>query len=197
MDGVLHSTWALTHNEIFILIYESDYFFVMKRSKRRLVREWADFKIFWRKNNLTACFWNYLIFLALGYLRVKDSSTLGLMEDLDRITFSDGHSNEFSMTILSQKTPEIGLASGTRGLERSISNAVERNLSASEMDLFEVRQKEDRKSALNSINLLAPFLEMVPLWANYGVWWGRRFKRNRFVIKKISLKPIAIMRWYL
>lgn len=99
-----------------------------------------------------------------------DSSTLGFMEDLDRITFSDGHSNEFSMTILNQKTPEIGLASGTRGLERSISNAVERNLSASEMDLFEVRQKEDRKSALNSINLLAPFLEMVPLCAYYGVW---------------------------
>ena len=72
-----------------------------------------------------------------------DSSALGLIEDLDHIAFSDDHSTEFCMTILTQKTPEIGLASGSRGLERSISNAVERNLSASEMDLFEVREKED------------------------------------------------------
>lgn len=71
-----------------------------------------------------------------------DGSTLGLMEDLDQITVTDDQPTDFSMRVLSRKKTELGLTSVSHGLERSISNAVERNVRTAKMDLFEVRKKE-------------------------------------------------------
>lgn len=46
---------------------------------------------------------------------------------------------DFSMQILTSQTqPEIEMVSVSYGLDRSISNAVERNSKASEMDLYQV-----------------------------------------------------------
>lgn len=68
-----------------------------------------------------------------------DGSTLGLMEDLDHITMTDNQHTDFSLRILNHKKAELGVVSVSHGLERSISNAVERNLTATEIDLYEVR----------------------------------------------------------
>ena len=70
-----------------------------------------------------------------------DAGTLRLMDDLDHV--SGVQPTDFSMTMLSRKRAELGLVSVSYGLERSISNTVERNLTAREMDLFEVRKKEN------------------------------------------------------
>ena len=71
-----------------------------------------------------------------------DGSTLALMEDLD-ITLADGRlpTDLFSMRTLTHRNQaEIGLASVSYGLERSISNAAERNFTTRSVDLYEVRQ---------------------------------------------------------
>lgn len=72
-----------------------------------------------------------------------DGSSLGLMDDLDHITLGNNEATDFSMRALvlteMNKADRKG-ASVSDGIKRSISNAVERNINTTPMDLFEVKR---------------------------------------------------------
>lgn len=72
-----------------------------------------------------------------------DGSSLNLiMDDLDHINLGYNEASDFSMRVLDSKSKraELGIASVSHGLKRSISNAVERNVNTNAMDIFEVRR---------------------------------------------------------
>lgn len=80
----------------------------------------------------------------MTFSRVMDGSSLRLMDGLDHITLGENEATDFSMKALALKDlksikAELGVSSVSYGLQRSISNAVERNLNTTAMDLFEVR----------------------------------------------------------
>jgi len=75
-----------------------------------------------------------------------DGSSLGLMDDLDHITLGNNEATDFSMRALvlteMNKADRKG-ASVSDGIKRSISNAVERNINTTPMDLFEACREGD------------------------------------------------------
>ncbi|KAJ7340128.1 hypothetical protein OS493_002854 [Desmophyllum pertusum] len=80
--------------------------------------------------------------------RVMDGSSLRLMDGLDHITLGENEATDFSMKALALKDlksikAELGVSSVSYGLQRSISNAVERNLNTTAMDLFEACREGD------------------------------------------------------
>lgn len=71
-----------------------------------------------------------------------DGSSLNLKDDLDPINLGEYEATDFGMRVLDSKSnssvAHLGRASVSAGIKRSISNAVERNMNTSAMDIFEV-----------------------------------------------------------
>ena len=71
-----------------------------------------------------------------------DGSSLNLIDDLDPINLGEYEATDFGMRVLDSKSnssvAHFGRASVSAGIKRSISNAVERNMNTSAMDIFEV-----------------------------------------------------------
>ena len=100
-----------------------------------------------------------------------DASTLRLMDDLDHVSADVQPTDSVSMRNLSRKRAELGLVSVSYGLERSISNTVERNLTAREMDVFEVRKKENDQTVDYVENHLSSRL-FPPLYLRVKIVFG-------------------------
>ena len=72
-----------------------------------------------------------------------DGSSLNLIDHLDHINLGEHEATDFGMRVLDSKSNKTGAHLGkfsvSDGIKRSISNAVERNMNTSTMDIFEVR----------------------------------------------------------
>ena len=67
-----------------------------------------------------------------------DGSSVGLVDDLDHISMGEDNVKDFTMQVLTLNSKH-GTSQLSSGLRRSISDAVERNVASSAMDLYEVR----------------------------------------------------------
>lgn len=76
-----------------------------------------------------------------------DGSSLNLIDDLDHINLGEYEATDFGMRVLDSKSnrsvAHFGRASVSAGIKRSISNAVERNMNTSAMDIFEACREGD------------------------------------------------------